>query len=155
MFSIINLKEQSQHIDTIAQWHHKEWSHFNPQENIAQRIQRMQTYLNDKFVPTTFLAIDGELLGSAAIVDNDMTTRPELSPWLASVYVAAQHRNNGVGGKLVNHVVEQAKFKNINKLYLMTPDKKNFYQALGWKSIDEARYHGFNVTIMELSLNGR
>ena len=154
MFSIINLKQQPQHIDTIAQWHHKEWSHFNPQENIAQRIQRMQAYLNDNFVPTTFLAIDGELLGSAAIVDNDMETRPELSPWLASVYVTAQNRNNGIGAKLVNHVIEQAKFKDINKLYLMTPDKKNFYQALGWKQIDEERYHGFNVTIMEVSLRG-
>ena len=151
MFSIVNLKEQPQHIDTLAQWHHKEWSHFNSQENIAQRIKRMQPYFNDNFVPTTFLAIDGELLGSAAIVDNDMETRPELSPWLASVYVAAQHRNNGVGSKLVNHIVEQAKLNDINKLYLMTPDKKDFYQALGWKQIDEERYHGFNVTIMEIS----
>ena len=154
MFSIIDLKEQPQHIDTLAQWHHKEWSHFNPQENIAQRIKKMQPYFNDNFVPTTFLAIDGELLGSAAIVDNDMETRPELSPWLASVYVAAQHRNNGVGSKLVNHVVEQAKLNDINKLYLMTPDKKDFYQALGWKQIDEERYRGFNVTIMEISSNG-
>lgn len=154
MFSIIDLKEQPQHIDTLAQWHHKEWSHFNPQENIEQRIKKMQPYFNDNFVPTTFLAIDGELLGSAAIVDNDMETRPELSPWLASVYVAAQHRNNGVGSKLVNHVVEQAKLNDINKLYLMTPDKKDFYQALGWKQIDEERYHGFNVTIMEISSNG-
>ena len=153
MFSIINLKEQSQHIDTIAQWHHQQWSHFNPQESIAQRIHRMQAYLDNNFVPTTFLAIDGALLGSAAIVDNDMETRPELSPWLASVYVVAHHRNNGVGGKLVNHVVGQAKSKGINKLYLMTPDRKNFYQALGWKKIDEERYHGFNVTIMEISLN--
>ena len=80
MFSIINLKKQPQHIDTLAKWHHKEWSHFNPQENITQRIKRMQPYFNDNFVPTTFLAIDGELLGSAAIVDNDMETRPELSP---------------------------------------------------------------------------
>ena len=111
----------------------------------------MQPYFNDNFVPTTFLAIDGELLGSAAIVANDMETRPELSPWLASVYVAAQHRNNGIGSKLVNHVVEQAKLNDINKLYLMTPDKKYFYQALGWKHIDEERYHGFNVTIMEIS----
>ena len=155
MFRIINLKQQAQHIVTLAQWHHREWSHFNPQESITQRVQRMQAYLDDTFVPSTFLAIDESLLGSAAIVDNDMETRPELSPWLASVYVTARHRNNGVGSQLVNHVVAQAKDNKINKLYLMTPDKKKFYQALGWKEIDEERYHGINVKIMQISLNDK
>lgn len=27
-------------------------------------------------------------MGSAAIINNDMDTRPELTPWLASVFVA-------------------------------------------------------------------
>ncbi len=118
-----------------------------------QRITRMQCYLSENFIPSTFIAKDKKLLGSAAIVKNDMETRPELSPWLASVYVAPQYRNRGVGTELINHVIEKARLNNINKLYLFTPDQKLFYQRLGWHIIGEEVYHNYDVTIMELFLD--
>lgn len=153
MLDIINLKHQPQHIATLAEWHHKEWSHFNPHESISQRITRMQTYLNTDFIPTTYIATDNELLGSAAIVANDMETKPELSPWLASVYVSERKRNNGIGTKLVEHIMRQAQTNDINKLYLLTPDQRLFYQRLGWGVLSEEHYHGTTVTIMQITLN--
>ncbi|MCK5394626.1 MAG: GNAT family N-acetyltransferase [Gammaproteobacteria bacterium] len=150
---IINLKSHPEHLELLARWHHAEWSYLNPEENIAQRITRMRSYLNDDFIPSTFIANDRELLGSAAIVKNDMETKPQLSPWLASVYVAPPNRNRGIGTKLVLHSMEMARSNNINKLYLLTPDKKLFYQKLGWHIISEEMYHGYTVTVMEISLN--
>ena len=38
-----------------------------------------------------------------------MDTRKELSPWLASVFVAPEFRKWGIGSKLVLHVMEQAR----------------------------------------------
>ena len=153
MLNIINLKQQPQHIETLAAWHHKEWSHFNPHESISQRITRMQSYLNSDFIPTTYIATDYELLGSAAIVANDMETQTELSPWLASVYVSEKKRNRGIGTKLVKHILRQAQTNNINKLYLLTPDQHLFYQHLGWNVRSEELYHGTTVTVMEITLN--
>jgi len=153
MLQLINLKDQPQHIESLAHWHHSEWSHFNPDENIAQRVTRMQTYLNDNFIPSTYIAFDKELLGSAAIVKNDMDSKPELSPWLASVYVNSEHRNKGIGKKLVEHLMHQAQLNDIDKLYLLTPDQKKFYQRLGWQSISDEKYHGSDVTVMQISLN--
>ena len=153
MLNIINLKYQPQHIETLAKWHHKEWSHFNPHESISQRITRMQPYLNSNFIPTTYVATDHELLGSAAIVVNDMETQTELSPWLASVYVSEKKRNRGIGTKLVKHILRLAQTNNIDKLYLLTPDQHLFYQRLGWSVRSEELYHGTTVTVMEITLN--
>ena len=64
--------------------------------------------------------MDQELFGSAAIIEHDMDTRMELSPWLASVFVAPEFRKRGIGSKLVTHVMEQAKnnkIKNIIFIY--------------------------------------
>jgi N-acetylglutamate synthase-like GNAT family acetyltransferase len=153
MTKIINLNKAPEHFTLLAQWHHKQWSYLNPCETIEQRIIRMQPYLNDDFIPSTFIAEADGLLGSAALVSSDMETKPQLSPWLASVYVAPEHRRKGVGAKLVLHVMAQAKLAGIDTLYLFTPDKQSFYHKLGWRFINEEEYHGHLVAVMQARLN--
>jgi len=145
---ICNLKEVPQHIETLASWHQQEWHHLNPGQTLAMRIQKMQKYLNKDFVPSTFVALDKNIMGSAAIVDQDMDERSEFSPWLASVYVEPAYRCKGIGTALVNHVVEQAKLKGYRELFLYTPDKDKFYQQRGWHCLERTAYHGHDVSIM-------
>lgn len=140
-------------MEQLAKWHHKEWSYLNPGTDIESRITKMQLHLNNDMIPVTYIALGDQLLGSAAIVPNDMKTKPELSPWLASVFIAQEYRNKGIGTKLVLHVMQQAKENAIKTLYLFTPDKAAFYKKLGWVIISKEQYHGHEVTIMELCLN--
>jgi N-acetylglutamate synthase-like GNAT family acetyltransferase len=112
----------------------------------------MQPFLNDKPIPNTYIAFDTVLSGSAAIVENDMDNWPDLSPWLASVFVIPDYRNQGIGSALVRHVMQQAQQSNIDKLYLYTPDREAFYQKLGWRRINTENYHGHEVSIMEADL---
>ncbi len=61
-------------------------------------------------MPTTFVALkDGKPAGSASLVNLDLSSRQELSPWLAAVYVSPEHRNQGIGAALVNRVVDEAR----------------------------------------------
>ena len=105
---ILNLKDEPQHISQLAEWHQHEWSSLNPGRTLEQRIETMQAYLRDDLVPSTYIAKGPELMGSAAIIANDMETRPELTPWLASVFVAPAYRNQSIGSRLVKHVMQQA-----------------------------------------------
>jgi GNAT superfamily N-acetyltransferase len=155
MITILDLKQAPQHLKTLAQWHLNEWSHFNPGESIQQRIDRMHPFFNDAFVPSTFIATDTKLLGSAAIVTNDMETRVDLSPWLASVYVDPAHRCKGTGTKLVRHIMHLAKTNGIKKLYLFTPDQEKFYEKLGWKTISRESYRGQEVAVMQVRLSDK
>ena len=153
MMEILNLRACPEYLPVLAQWHHNEWLDLNPGQTLTQRIEKMQAYLDDNFIPSTFVAKDKTILGSASILANDMETRPQLSPWLASVFVAPEYRNRGVGTQLVLHVMAQAKNEGIKTLYLFTPDKTGFYKNLGWHTLSVMNYHGHEVSIMQTTLN--
>lgn len=115
----------------------------------------MISFLENPLIPSTFIAIEGddELIGSAAIVSNDMETRNSLSPWMASVFVKPEKRNQGAGTALVQYVMDSAKRESIKKLYLFTPDQQKFYRRLGWKEIACEHYYGEDVSIMQAALS--
>lgn len=47
----------------------------------------MREHFEGKTIPATYVAeIDGKIVGSASIIESDMPERPELKPWLASVF---------------------------------------------------------------------
>jgi len=150
---ILDLKQATEHLSTLALWHQQEWAHLNPGETLKQRTARMQPYLNHEFIPSMFIAQDKTLLGSAAIVENDMAIKTGLSPWLASVFVSPEHRKKGVATELVDHVMTQAKNHGVKTLYLYTPDQSPFYEKQGWQTHSKVQYHGHSVTIMQLTLN--
>ena len=152
---IINLKEEPNLIPTLAKWHHNEWSYLNPSLTLNERIYKMEAYLSNEIIPSTYIAKENNiLLGSSALIEHDMETNKHLTPWLASIYVAEPHRKQGIGSKLVLHAMKEAKKENISKLYLFTPDQENFYKNLGWSTIEKENYHNHNVTIMEVALRG-
>ncbi len=145
---IINLVNAPAHLQTLAVWHHEEWRDLNPGQTLEQRVQKMQGYLGTDFIPSTYIACDDALLGSASIVESDMDDRKDLSPWLASVYVDKPYRRQGVGSRLVKHVIEMARQHGVKKLYLFTPDQESFYLQLGWYVKEKTVYRGKEVTIM-------
>ena len=150
---ILNLKEELCHLEQLAEWHHNEWSYLNPGEGVEDRIAKMRKYLDQSFIPSTYIGkFQGELIGSAAIVKHDMDNHKELSPWLASVYVAKQFRKNGFGSRLVKHVMSKAKEKGFKKLYLFTPSQEQFYSNLGWGVVSSEYFRGSLVTIMKVDL---
>jgi N-acetylglutamate synthase-like GNAT family acetyltransferase len=149
---ITNLKEVPHYLETLADWHHVQWSYLNPDRTLAERIDRMRENLKPDFIPTTFVAAEDKLLGTAGIIKHDMDTRKELSPWLEGVYVAPEFRSRGIGSKLVLHVMEQARDNNIKTLYLYTTDREAFYARLGWSTFEKTNYHGYPVTIMSVNL---
>lgn len=151
---IFNLRDKTEHLNTLAQWHQREWGYLNPDSNLDTRLNKMQFFLVDEFIPHMYIAVENEqLLGSAACVAHDMDNRPELTPWLASVYVHPEFRGKGFGSSLVQHVMQQARQNNINELYLFTPDQEQFYLRLGWQLFEKTLYHGYPVTIMRVSFS--
>jgi len=150
---IINLRHHPEAMQQLAQWHHDEWGDYNPGLTLEQRIQRMQPHLNDGVVPSTFVAMDDDISGSADIVQYDMTIHQELTLWLASVYIDEPHRRRGIGSQLVKYVMRQAVYAGYSQLYLFTPDQVNFYQRLGWRELINESYCGHEVTIMTVELD--
>ena len=151
---IVDLHEIPEIIPMLAEWHHQQWSYLNPQISLEKRTEEYQKFLSEGLIPSTFVARENdEVVGSAAIVEHDMNTRMEYSPWLASVFVHPSHRNKGVGSTLVSHVISQAKKNNTESLYLFTPDKEDFYKRFGWFTIHREPYKNVQVFVMKVNLS--
>lgn len=151
---VIDLKLAPQHIPQLAEWHHQEWAHLSSADaTVTTLIEQMREYLSDAAIPKMFICEEAnQVMGSSSLTAADMDTRTDLSPWLANVYVNANHRNKGLGKLLVNAVIEHARAIGLQKIYLFTADKADFYQALGWSMISQENYKGEMVTIMEYQL---
>lgn len=148
---IIDLRLAPQHIPTIARWHFDEWGYLNPGKTLEYRIERMQRYIADKPIPSMLIAVDDDaVLGTAALVEADMDSHPELTPWLASVYIREDQRGVGLGKKLVQALMDFAGQQQLDRLYLFTPDQAGFYAKLGWKVLTQESYRDTPVTIMQL-----
>lgn len=151
MVRIENIANHPALIETVAHWQWEEWGHLDPADSLAARIASLRDQMDPDRIPTTFIALDGdEPLGSASLVEDDMSTHRELSPWLASVYVTPAARGRGLASALVRRVVRQAATLGIARLYLYTPDAQGLYAKLGWWVIATEHFEGQLVTIMAI-----
>ena len=138
-------------VETIARWHWDEWGDSDPSGSLESWTDGLRQRTNRDRIPTTYVALDGdEVLGSATLVEHDMSTRPELSPWLAGVYVTPSRRGQGVGSALVRHAVRKAAELEVRRLYLYTHPARGFYERLGWRHIADDYYEGRPVSIMAI-----
>ncbi len=149
---IENLEGHKGLIPKLAGWHHAQWANLNPGETVEARISRYHERMKSDGLPLMLVALsDGVLLGSASLLKHDLDTRMDLSPWLASVYVADEHRRKGVGEALVARIVEEARSLGHETLYLFTPDKAAFYAKRGWSSMENTEYQGESIEIMSIN----
>jgi predicted N-acetyltransferase YhbS len=147
------LANHPQFIPTLARWHHAQWGYLHPGQTLADRALELRQQAQQRGIPTAVVAIsEGTVLASALLTESDMDTHPELTPWLASVYVDAEHRRRGIGSTVVQRIIEEARALHVPVLYLFTPDRESFYARLGWRVRGRELYHGEAVVLMELAL---
>lgn len=145
------LSNHSELIPIVARWHHHEWGHLRAEKAIEWRSGQFIWTNDPSAIPLTFTACsESGPMGTASLVLNDIPERQDLSPWLASVYVQAEYRKQGIGSVLVNQVVGKANSLNHPILYLFTFDKMKLYWHLDWKTIEQLDYHGHEIIIMDI-----
>jgi GNAT superfamily N-acetyltransferase len=149
---IVPIAEHREWVSTIARWHWEEWGHHDPTGSLQSWTAGLAERTSPAGIPTTFVAVDGDQpIGSACLVEHDMSTRPDLSPWLAGVFVVPEQRRRGIGSALVEHAARAAAAFGTRTLFLYTNGAERVYAQLGWRVREHAFYEGRNVTIMELA----
>lgn len=140
-------------LETIADWVFDEWHRYRDHETPGATLERFRNHMRRDAIPLTLVALHGdEAVGTASIYIEDMLTRPDLSPWLAAVYVSRPWRRRGIGARLVTAVEHVARRLGIARLYLYTPDQERFYTLLGWQALETVVYDGARVVIMSKAL---
>ena len=153
MIEIVTLCDRPEFIPLVARWNWEEWSDLLPCDSCEAFADDLRRRTRRDSIPITFLALDdGVPVGTASLIADDLETRPELTPWLASLYVAPERRGSGLGKMLALHAVEAARGFGIATLYLYTPGQEAFYRRLGWAFFEASEYRGHSITIMQWHL---
>lgn len=143
------LSDYPEAVATLAQWQHAEWGHLRPGDTVEKRAARLEGFSNGNRIPLTVVAFEGdEVLGSASLIEHDMETRMELTPWLAGVFVGEAYRRRGIGAELVRRIMMEARRPQVRLLYLYTVQSGKFYAALGWKLMERTSYRDQSIVIM-------
>ncbi|MDO8861055.1 GNAT family N-acetyltransferase [Haliea sp. E1-2-M8] len=146
---ILPLSDMPQAIDILAEAHLAEWRELYPEDTVASFAEDLAHSLGTDPVPSTWVLVAGSaVIGSVSLVEQDLDSRPELTPWLANLWVDREWRGRGLGKRLVLHACEQGRLRGLERLYLYTPEHAAFYQALGWETLAISTKNGVPITLM-------
>lgn len=135
----MNIIELSSRPDLLEKGIQYFWGQWGNDDNFAFYKNCIDHSLDPKkLLPKFYLALQEErIIGSYALLVNDLVSRQDLMPWLACLYVEEDCRGRGVAETLLKHGLKETKQKGFETLYLST-DLENFYEKKGWQHIGES-----------------
>jgi predicted N-acetyltransferase YhbS len=139
---IVSLSARPDLAPAIAGWLLDEFCHARSPSHGEQVARLLAQRAPEK---TFVLFDDGVPVGTASLVTNDLPSRPDLTPWLASVLVRPEFRGRGYSAPLVRHV-ETAAGSSVLWLYTWTAEP--LYARLGWERVGLERDTDRNIEVV-------
>jgi GNAT superfamily N-acetyltransferase len=155
-FTISDLRQRPEFFDAVADriWR-ASWKEIGfPLDYITGRLHEN---LNAEPLPIALVAHNGaEFLGTASVIASDLEERPQLTPWVAAVWVEPHARSRGAGGALVERAAHDCFALGITRAYLCArPALASFYERLGWIAVERGvGQHGLTVFIQDAPAQG-
>lgn len=128
-------------LPVVAGWIYDEWWQDVEDASLNTLTDLLGAHRVPDRIPMTLVALLGaQPVGTATLLAHDVGTEqwPQLSPWVAAVYVVPAYRRRGIGARLVTETVTGAKTMGTGILYLLTTEREDFYRRLGWQALDRA-----------------
>jgi predicted N-acetyltransferase YhbS len=105
-------------------------------------------------MPQSFVLIaGGEAAGTASFAAHDLDERPDLTPWLAGMFVAPAHRRRLHAAMLVKAVEQAAREADVKTLWLYTNSAEALYARAGWERAGTISHLGVPKTLMRRNLS--
>ncbi len=135
------LSEHRNLIPILAKINYEEWAQFRKNGSVEEMVGRYAETINKNKIPITFVALnhDNALLGFVSLIDNDLSSKPLLTPWLAALYVFPQYRKKGIASELIKVLIQRAEDLGFANVYLYTSndDRTTFYEKNGFIKQEE------------------
>jgi N-acetylglutamate synthase-like GNAT family acetyltransferase len=136
-FTISDLRQRPEFFDHVANRIWQAWwkADGHPSDYISGRLREN---MNATPIPFALVAHDGEaFLGTASVIASDLAERPQLTPWVAAVWVDPRARRRGVGAALVERATQDCFALGVGRVYLCArPQRSGFYERLNWTMIE-------------------
>jgi GNAT superfamily N-acetyltransferase len=134
-------------VPVLAAWHWRDDSERTP---LDFWIRAHSKEAIGKSVPSASIAfLHGQPVGCVSLIERNMDTHPELTPWLAALFVVPESRGHGIGSALTRHCENRAAALSYSMLYLYTEGAEGFYARLDWQLRTVEQYEGQTVSVMQ------
>jgi GNAT superfamily N-acetyltransferase len=109
------------------------WKNWGSDSNFNFYKDCIENSITDnKSLPKFYLMLDRDvIIGSYALLTNDIISRQDLMPWFACLFIDKNHRNQGLAEELIEHALDESQKMGFNTLYLST-ELIDFYEKKGW-----------------------
>jgi GNAT superfamily N-acetyltransferase len=106
---------------------------------LDDEIASLERFVADQREQTALMAErSGSLAGTCLLVPSEIEPVHNVSPWLAGLFVAPEHRRHGVGAALVRAIEEEARARD--------------HQHLDWTIQDRVDWLGYPTVLMAREL---
>jgi GNAT superfamily N-acetyltransferase len=133
---IVSTAERPDLAPVVASWL---WAEFWRARgySLEQTLEVVRTSITAQRMPRAFiLLVDGKPVGTASLAARDLEARPDLTPWLAGVFIEPAARGQGRVAHLIGAVEEECRRASIPTLRLYTPSAENVYRRAGWRTVE-------------------
>ena len=149
---IVTLSDRPDLLTTVATWIYEEWWRHLPEQSVNMIARVLsQRRASDQIYESFVALLDTVPVGTATVLDHDVDTerRPDLTPWVAAVYVTPEARQQGIGERLVSQATVFAQSRGFKTVYLWTTHQKQWYERLGWHLVEQFETNSANVSILK------
>jgi GNAT superfamily N-acetyltransferase len=150
--SIVSTSERPDLVPLVARWL---WDAFWLRDGYSfeETLNAVKVSITARPMPRTFILLaDGELVGTASLAAQDLDERPDLTPWLAGVFVEPRARGRGYAVRLVAAVEEECRSASISTLWLYTNTAERIYARAGWQTVETVQHGGRSFALMRRDL---
>jgi hypothetical protein len=150
---VVRIADRPDLLPIVAGWLWHEWWHQDGY-TLEQTHDEVAASVSPSGPPQSFvLMIDGKPIGTASLVVHDLDERPDLTPWLAGVFVIPMARGPGHVVHLIQAVEAPCRSAAIPGVWLYTAGAERVYARAGWRSVETIQRHGRRpVTLMRRDL---
>jgi GNAT superfamily N-acetyltransferase len=150
--AIVSTSERPDFVPLVARWL---WNAFGRAggRSFDETLDAVRTSVSARLMPRTFVLLaDGEPVGTASLAAADLKERPDLTPWLAGVFVAPHARGRGHAARLVAAVEQEARAGSVETLWLYTRSAERIYARVGWETVEIVQHNGKPFVLMRRDL---
>ncbi|OCP09188.1 MULTISPECIES: GNAT family N-acetyltransferase [unclassified Ensifer] len=134
---VSDLRDAPHFFDAVADRIWRAWwePHGFPRDHITGLLQAS---LGEDAEQLCLVAHAGDhFVGTASVIASDLEERPDLTPWVAAVWVDPPFRGAGIGSDIVLRAAHAALDTGAEAVHLCAlRSKRAFYERLGWR-LDE------------------
>ena len=147
------LAEHPAFIPALSRWFLREWQDYYGDKTWEDVAATFYQRLNRGRVPLALVAYEGDRpLGTVSLLEESISSRKHLSPWLGGLYVREDARHGGIGRQLIEAAVGEAAGLGVGQLFIGIRKAEDYYLKLGWVLVERMNYYGEGVAIMRLDL---